>query len=102
MMRDRAPFQLADLDQLDAMFTSKDDRVIPLREVVAGDREPNVTGMRHDCDNAQSLRIATHLAAWEQERGYRSTYFILHSAPYWNAPGFEDYLEEIASCDHEI
>jgi hypothetical protein len=93
---------MADLEDLDTLFMSKAERVVPLRDVVAGDRGPNVIGMRHDCDNAQSLLTATHLAAWEQEHGYRSTYFILHSAPYWDAPGFEDYLEEIASCGHEI
>jgi hypothetical protein len=101
-MRDRAPFNLNDLEDLDTLFMSKAERVVPLRDVVAGDRGPNVIGMRHDCDNAQSLVTATHMAAWEQERGYRSTYYILHSAPYWDAPGFEDYLEEIASCGHEI
>jgi hypothetical protein len=101
-MRDNAPFNLNDLEDLDTLFMSKAERVVPLCEVVAGDRAPNVIGMRHDCDNTDSLRIATHLAAWEQERGYRSSYYILHSAPYWDAPGFEDHLDEIASCGHEI
>jgi hypothetical protein len=101
-MRERAPFNMADLEDLDTLFMSKAERVVPLREVVAGDRAPSTIGMRHDCDNAQSLRTATHMAAWEQEHGYRSSYFILHDSPYWDAPGFEDYLDEIASCGHEI
>jgi hypothetical protein len=93
---------MADLEDLDTLFMSKAERVVPLREVVAGDRAPNVIGMRHDCDNAQSLLTATRMAAWEQEHGYRSSYFILHGSPYWDASGFEDHLEEIASCGHEI
>jgi hypothetical protein len=101
-MRDNAPFNLNDLEDLDTLFMSKAEQVVPLREVVAGARSPNVIGMRHDCDNAQSLVIATHMAAWEAERGYRSSYFILHDSLYWDAPGFEDYLEEIASHGHEI
>jgi hypothetical protein len=101
-MRDRAPFNMADLEDLDTLFMSRADRVVPLRDVVAGDRAPNVIGMRHDCDSGQSLLVATHMAAWEQEHGYRSTYYILHGAPYWNATGFEDHLEEIALCGHEI
>jgi hypothetical protein len=101
-MRDRAPFNMADLEDLDLLFMSKAERVIALRDVVAGDRGPNVIGMRHDCDSAQSLQIATHMAAWEQEHGYRSTYFILHGSGYWDAPGFEDHLDQIASCGHEI
>jgi hypothetical protein len=93
---------MADLEDLDRLFMSRAKRVVPLREVVAGDRAPDAIGMRHDCDSASSLLIATHMAAWEQEHGYRSSYYILHGSDYWDAPGFEDHLDEIASCGHEI
>jgi hypothetical protein len=101
-MRDRAPFRGDDLAELDELFMSKAERVVPLREVVAGDRGPNVIGMRHDCDSAESLEIATHMAAWEQERGYRSSYYILHGSGYWDGPEFERQLNEIAWYGHEI
>jgi hypothetical protein len=102
-MRDRAPFDRHDLEDLDALFMSKAERVVPLRDVVTmHDRAPNVIGMRHDCDSTESLLTATRMAAWEQERGYRSSYFILHGSGYWDAPGFVEYLDEIASYGHEI
>jgi hypothetical protein len=93
---------MADLEDLDTLFMSKADRVIPLREVVAGDRAPNAIGMRHDCDSQMSLLTATNMAAWEAERGYRSSYYILHGSGYWDQPGFESYLEVIALYGHEI
>jgi hypothetical protein len=101
-MRDRAPFRGDDLAELDELFMAKAERVVPLRDVVAGDRGPNVIGMRHDCDSAESLEIATHMAAWEQERGYRSSYYILHGSGYWDGPEFERQLNEIAWYGHEI
>jgi hypothetical protein len=58
-------------------------------------------GMRHDCDNV--IAPAVHMAEWEAERGYRSTYYILHTAPYWNdKPLLREALFAIADCGHEI
>jgi hypothetical protein len=93
---------MADLEDLDLMFMSKAERVVPFRDVVAGDRAPNVIGMRHDCDSTESLATAVCMGLWEQERGYRSSYYILHGSGYWDAPGFEGCLEAIAACGHEI
>jgi hypothetical protein len=43
------------------------------------------------------------MAQWEAERGYRSTYFILHTAPYWQEKDtLQAALEIIAGCGHEI
>jgi hypothetical protein len=43
------------------------------------------------------------MAQWEAERGYRSTYFILHTAPYWqDKDTLQASLEVIADCGHEI
>jgi hypothetical protein len=36
------------------------------------------------------------MAEWEAEHGYRSTYYILHTSPYWGRPGFRESLERIA------
>ena len=40
-MRDNAPFNMADLEDLDALFMSKAERVVSLCDVVAGERAPN-------------------------------------------------------------
>src|SRR5258708_22772208 len=54
-------------------------RVVPLRELAAA--EARVVGLRHDVDDR--LESALVLARLEHDRGLRSTYFVLHTAPYW-------------------
>jgi hypothetical protein len=53
--------------------------VVPLREL-AGATTP-VVGLRHDVD--ERLDGALELARLEHRRGLRSTYFVLHTAPYY-------------------
>ena len=101
-MNERRPFTAADLEELDDRLLSKADRVVAIEDVYDGDRAANVIGLRHDCDSSGSLRTATKMARWEAERGYRSTYFLLHTAPYWIGPYFERQVAEIADCGHEI
>jgi hypothetical protein len=55
------------------------ERVLPLRELAAA--EAPVLGLRHDVDSR--LDSAVQLARLEHRRGIRSTYFILHTAPYY-------------------
>ena len=55
------------------------ERVVPLRELAAA--EAPVLGLRHDVDSR--LDSAVELARLEHRRGLRSTYFILHTAPYY-------------------
>lgn len=101
-MRQSAPFGRSDLHDLDQRFLAKAARVVAMEDVVAGDRAPNVIGLRHDCDSEESLATAVEMARWEQELGYRSTYYILHTSPYWQARGFAAMLEAIADAGHEI
>lgn len=101
-MRANAPFFWDDLDELDARFLAPAARVVAIEDVVAGDRAPNVLGLRHDCDCGASLSTAVKMARWEEEHGYRSSYYILHTSSYWGAPWFEEMLYEISICGHEI
>ena len=100
-MRPRAPFRADDLDELDGLL-SMAARVVAIEDVYDGDRGANVIGLRHDCDNAQSLETATHMARWEAERGYRSSYYLLHTSPYWTSHDFAKHVESILECGHEI
>lgn len=92
---------LAELETL----LERGSAVVPMREVRG---QPNdVIGMRHDVDH--DLAAAVKMAGWEHERGYRSTYFLLHTAWYWRKPGeeklsglLEDAVDRIASLGHEI
>lgn len=98
-MRHEAPFQWEDLTELDERLLSQADEVVSMREIHAGAFECAI-GLRHDVDN--TLDACLELARWEEERGYSSTYFILHDSPYWDAPELPSVLEEIASRGHEI
>lgn len=100
-MRREAPFQPEDLDQLDELLFSRAAGVVSMREVAAGDNHPTVIGLRHDVDNVIGPAVA--MAEWEADRGYSSTYFILHTAPYWwQKDLLRSSLETIAECGHEI
>lgn len=99
-MRLVAPFLAEDLRELDERLLSRADEVVAMREIHAGERDPLVIGLRHDVDN--TFEPCLQLARWEAERGYRATYFVLHDSPYWEDPGLESGLSEIASHGHEV
>lgn len=100
ILRDDYPqkFTHEDLEELDT-FLKNADAVIPLREVQAGQVSPSTIAMRHDVDHdpAHALKFAR----WEAERGYRSTYFLLHSAWYWHYEA-QETAHELVSLGHEV
>lgn len=101
-MNETAPFQASDLEELDARLLSLADRVVPMRDVYKGDAAPRVIGLRHDVDdNEGSFETALRFARWEFERGYSSTYFLLHGSHYWDAGMFE-WLPEFEELGHEV
>lgn len=99
-MRPEAPFQQDDLEALDGLL-SKAEMVVPMDMIAAGETSPRVLGLRHDVDNF--IEPAVAMAEWEADRGYTSTYFILHTAAYWQDKYLlQTSLERIADCGHEI
>lgn len=62
-------------------------------------RSPAIA-LRHDVD--YSLDSALELACWEAEHGIRATYFLLHTAPYWDDPRLLDKCAQLADFGHEI
>lgn len=72
---------------------------IPLREYAS---RPDVAAiaLRHDVD--YDLDIALEIAFWEAEEGIRSTYFILHTAPYMEDPRLIDKLLQLQDFGHEV
>lgn len=100
-MNDRQPFQPEDLEYLDDLLLGKAVAVVSMRQVFQGQTWEKVIGLRHDVDNV--ITPAVHFAKWEAEHGYRSTYYILHTAPYWaDKKLLRDSLDEIAAYGHEI
>jgi len=96
-------FRPSDLREVERLLESA-AAVVAMREIHAGQRDPDVIGLRHDIDdNAGSLQTAVKLAHWEHDRGWRSTYFVLHRSRYWaNEPTLRASLDAIAALGHEI
>jgi hypothetical protein len=101
-VRTHDPFQQDDLREL-GEFYERASLVVPMEHVYdwPGVEGPRAIAVRHDCDNV--IEPAVHMARWEAERGYRSTYYILHTSPYWQQKdALRAALETIAECGHEI
>jgi hypothetical protein len=97
-------FSARDLAQLDTILLPPARAVVSMQEIHAGARDEDVIGLRHDVDdNPGALQTALKLADWEAARGYRSTYFILHTARYWrDERTLRPALEQIAAAGHEL
>ncbi len=99
-MRAHDPFLPDDLAEL-GRFYEQASAVVTMEDVADGLTDRYALGLRHDVDNF--IEPAVQMAEWEHARGHRSTYFILHTAPYWNDKALlEGSLERIAGCGHEI
>lgn len=96
-------FDQLDLHDLRKLLDSA-SAVVAMRDVANGNHSPDAIALRHDVDdNARSFETAQTMARWEAAHGYRSTFFVLHTASYWSEePFFRAGLEEIALAGHEI
>jgi hypothetical protein len=93
------PFLPADLDALDGLLSR--GHVAPMETIADGLADLRTIGMRHDCDNV--IEPAVQMAEWEARRGYCSTYYILHTSPYWqDKPLLRHSLNVIASHNDAI
>jgi hypothetical protein len=71
--------------------------VVALRELARGDGD---LALRHDVDSR--LDSALDLAAHEHARGLRATYFVLHTAPYWDDDDVVPRVRRLQELGHEI
>lgn len=88
----------ADLDELAAFIG--DSRTIHMREVSAGDVDPEAVVIRHDIDH--SAVHALRFARWEAEQGIHATYFVLPTAPYFKREPTKGIALEIQALGHEV
>lgn len=99
-MRTESPFRADDLAELEQLY-ARASAVVAMEDIAGGLTDSTMIGLRHDVDNFIAPAVA--MADWEAERGIRSTYFILHTAPYWQQKDtLRASLETIAECGHEI
>jgi hypothetical protein len=92
-------------EHLYARYADFLDTIAPsgLRPVQLGDfaaAGPGVLGLRHDIDDR--LESALVFARLEAERGVRSTYFALHTAPYYAHDDLIPALRELQDLGHEV
>lgn len=101
-MRQAAPFLADDLAELRLRLLARAERVVPLYDVFKGDRGAGVIGLRHDVDdNPLSFETALAFAEWEFERGFASTYFLLHDSHYWT-PETLELVPRFVELGHEV
>ena len=86
---------------LDGLADQARFEVVPLREFAAT-RSPSraVVALRHDVD--YRLDSALELGRREHARGFRATYFVLHTAAYWHRDDLVPALLELQGWGHEI
>lgn len=87
---------------MDMLLLDRATQVVAMEDVHDGNRDPRAIALRHDVDAGHALETAVKIAEWEAERGYRATYYVLHTSPYWNHHTFPDQLAKIAEFGHEI
>ena len=93
-------FNQLSLDNLNKFLASA-TAVVPYKEAADGTAPPGSVAMRHDVDH--DIEKALQFAEWEHHYGYRSTYFLLHSANYYtNNPGFDSAILYLRELGHEI
>lgn len=75
--------------------------VIPLRDWFEKEKNLQDILMQHDVDH--NIEHALKFAEWESRHGFRSTYFILHTAWYYkDKPVLKYCIEEILARGHEV
>jgi hypothetical protein len=72
-------------------------KVVPLRDFAHGAGD---LALRHDVDSR--LDSALVLARLEADRGLRATYFVLHTAPYWDDADLLPRLLGLQELGHEV
>jgi hypothetical protein len=100
-MRRVGPFGLDDLHDLDSLY-ARADRVIPMRDVHKGDTNARAVAVRHDVDdNPGAFDTALEMGRWEFEHGYSTSYYLLHTAGYWDSTNLVRALE-LQELGHEV
>ena len=77
-----------------------DTRMVFIARKLMPVRNTKYLWIRHDVDH--DLTKAVDMARAEAEYGYYSTYFLLHSAEYWDGPEFGRMVRELVTLGHSL
>lgn len=93
-------FGREELYKLEEFLNSRS--VIPLIDAARSGVRDDTIAVRHDVDH--SISWAYKFAKWEFSRGYRSSYYVLHTAWYYETdlPKTMSYAREIQYMGHEV
>ncbi len=84
---------------LDRLIVDERVAVVPLRDLLDAPEDRLVVAIRHDVDDR--LDSALHLAGLERDRGLSTTYFVLHTAPYYGR-AIVPALRRLQELGHEV
>ena len=73
---------------------------VTVRELFENPHTSDMIALRHDVD--YDLDLALEMSYWENRKGIRSTYYLLHSAEYWNDIRFIEKCLQIQNFGHEV
>ncbi|MDB4470711.1 sulfotransferase [Deltaproteobacteria bacterium] len=73
---------------------------VTLRSYSESPDNTDLIALRHDID--YDIDLALEMAYWEHREGFRSTYFLLHTADYWNDADFIDKALQLQDFGHEV
>ncbi len=73
---------------------------VTVRELFESPNTRDAIALRHDVD--YDLDLALEMSYWENRRGIRSTYYLLHSAEYWDDPRLIDKCLQLQDFGHEV
>ena len=76
------------------------DKTVTVRELIDNPITPNMIALRHDVD--YDLDLALEMSYWESQRGIRSTYYLLHSAGYWEDTHLVEKCLQFQDFGHEV
>jgi hypothetical protein len=73
---------------------------VTMRELHEDRVRPDASGLRHDIDH--DLDLALEVAHHEHRLGIRSTYFLLHTNPYWEHEDLVLRCRQLEAYGHEV
>ncbi|SFH81115.1 hypothetical protein SAMN05192551_103129 [Tindallia magadiensis] len=75
-------------------------KTVTVDEFQQRSEEKDLISLRHDID--YNLDLALEMSFWEKENNLKATYYMLHSADYWDDPKFLEKCLQIQDFGHEI